>query len=149
MAWDITPSPEIQTDAPAGRDSLLHVAALRLEVVACIPRLRHNRPFEFGWGMGACTVRTVFIVHDRASQRSWVAVDRFSGAPLLRLHNYDQLQGVCSRLGWAIVREAATTAQPSTRPARRLTRTRRGKNPRRAGLGVTPNYAHEQVPLTE
>src|SRR6266550_3384755 len=84
---------------------------------------------------GACTVRTVFIVHDRASQRSWVAVDRFSGAPLLRLHNYDQLQGVCSRLGWAIAREAATTAQPSTRSARRLTRTRRGKNPRRAGFG--------------
>src|SRR5947208_8997007 len=99
MAWDITPSPQIQPDAPAGRDSLLHVAALRLEVVACIPRLRHNRSFEFGWGMGG--LYSAYRVH-RARPRepgSWVAVDRFSGAPLLRLHNYDQLQGVCSRLG--------------------------------------------------
>jgi len=56
-------------------------------------------------------MRTVFILHDRASQRSWVAVDRFSGAPLLRLHHYEQLKGVCSRLGWAIASDAETTAQ--------------------------------------
>jgi len=56
-------------------------------------------------------MRTVFILHDRASQRSWVAVDRFSGAPLLRLHHYEQLKGVCSRLGWAIASDVETTAQ--------------------------------------
>jgi hypothetical protein len=46
-------------------------------------------------------------VHDRANQRPWVAVDPRSGAPLLRLRNRDQLEGVCSRLGWSIAAEGA------------------------------------------
>jgi hypothetical protein len=74
MAWDIT---QIQTDAPAGRDSLLHVAALRLEVVACIPRLRHNRSFEFGWGMGG--LYSAYRVH-RARPREPAVVG--CGRPL-------------------------------------------------------------------
>jgi len=45
-------------------------------------------------------MRTVFIVHDCAGQRSSVAVDRFSGAPLLRLHHYEQLKRVC--FGWGV-----------------------------------------------
>ena len=68
-------------------------------------------------------MRTVFILHDRASQRSWVAVDRFSGAPLLRLHHYEQLKGVCSRLGWAIASDVETTAQTTEangKPARHV-----------------------------
>ena len=150
MAWDITPSPEIQSDAPAAAIVFCILLRSALKSSPASPDYAPIGLLNLVGEWGACTVRTVFIVHDRASQRSWVAVDRFSGAPLLRLHNYDQLQGVCSRLGWAIAREAATTAQPSTRPARRLTRTRRGKNPAERVLGVAPDYAHEpHIPLAE
>ena len=56
-------------------------------------------------------MRTVFITARPREPASWVAVDRFSGAPLLKLYHYEQLKGVCSRPGWAIASDAETTAQ--------------------------------------
>ena len=47
-------------------------------------------------------MRSVAIVHDRANQRPWVAVDRKSGSQLLRFQNRDQLENVCFRLGWNV-----------------------------------------------
>ena len=60
--------------------------------------------------MGAiCQMRRVVIVRDRKNQRPWVAVDCDSGSLMLRLANRDQLEDVCSRLGWQI---AGTQAVP-------------------------------------
>jgi hypothetical protein len=49
-------------------------------------------------------MRSVVIVHDRTDRRRpWVAIDRESGTPVLRFQDRDQLEGVCSRLGWNVV----------------------------------------------
>jgi hypothetical protein len=67
-------------------------------------------------------MRNVVIVHDGASQRPWVAVDRQSGTELLRLQNRDQFDKVCARLGWEIVavksQGRTTTAADLKRAAR-------------------------------
>jgi hypothetical protein len=71
-------------------------------------------------------MRSVIIVHDRANQRPWVAVDRRSGSELLRLQERYQLEHMCWRLGWDIVAQRlegrTTTATDLKRAVRRLAR---------------------------
>jgi hypothetical protein len=47
-------------------------------------------------------MRTVEIVHDPKDPRPWVAVDRRTREPVLRLFNRDQLEQICLRFGWRI-----------------------------------------------
>jgi hypothetical protein len=51
--------------------------------------------------------RTVEIVRDPNDPRPWVAIDRRTGEPVLRLFNRDQLEQVCLRFGWRIVASKA------------------------------------------
>jgi hypothetical protein len=51
-------------------------------------------------------MRTVEIVEDQASQRSWVAVDAKSGEPMMRMHDRDLLERICRGLDWKIVQPA-------------------------------------------
>jgi hypothetical protein len=47
-------------------------------------------------------LRTVEIVHDPKDPRPWVAIDRRTREPVLRLFNRDQLEQICLRFGWRI-----------------------------------------------
>ena len=82
------------------------------------------------WDDGPVVVmRTVLIVHDRANQRPWVAVDQKSGLPLLRLRERYQLQGMCARLGWEMISATqfegrATTPTDRKRAVRRTAKIR-------------------------
>jgi hypothetical protein len=60
-------------------------------------------PSIHGRGMlGEASMRTVTIVHDRGDLRPWVAVDCQSGLPVLWLQRREELEALCSRLGWRI-----------------------------------------------
>ena len=47
-------------------------------------------------------MRTVEIIHDPEDPRPWVAIDRRTREPVLRLSNRDQLEQICLRFGWRI-----------------------------------------------
>ena len=49
-------------------------------------------------------VRTVEITYDRPNPRPWLALDRKTGESLLRLDDRDQLERLCTRLGWRLAR---------------------------------------------
>jgi hypothetical protein len=49
-------------------------------------------------------MRTVEIIYDRRNPRPWLALDRETGEPLLRLDDHDQLERLCTRLGWRVAR---------------------------------------------
>jgi hypothetical protein len=51
-------------------------------------------------------MRTVEIVQEPRAQRNWIAIDRTSGEPMLRLHDRDLLERICVRLEWKIARPA-------------------------------------------
>jgi hypothetical protein len=69
-------------------------------------------------------MRTVIIVSDRMNLRPWVAVDRQDGSELLRLRDRDQLEKVCTRLGWVITTAGSrpATTVGGLRVVRKLTR---------------------------
>ena len=46
--------------------------------------------------------RTVEIIHDPNDPRPWVAIDRRTREPVLRLFNRDQLEQICLRFDWRI-----------------------------------------------
>ena len=48
-------------------------------------------------------MRKVEIVEDPRAQRCWVAMDRESGEPVIRLHDRGLLERVCRSLEWKIV----------------------------------------------
>jgi putative SOS response-associated peptidase YedK len=48
-------------------------------------------------------MRKVQIVDDPAAQRCWIAIDLKSREPMLRLHDRELLERICSSLEWKIV----------------------------------------------
>ena len=48
-------------------------------------------------------MRKIEIMEDPQAQRCWVAVDRKSGEPVMRLHDRDLLERICRSLEWKIV----------------------------------------------
>jgi hypothetical protein len=49
-------------------------------------------------------MRAVEIIFETGNFRPWVAIDRDTGQPLLRLTDRDQLERLCRRLGWHVAR---------------------------------------------
>jgi hypothetical protein len=47
-------------------------------------------------------MRTVEIRHDPADPRPWVAIDRRTGEPVLRLSDRSQLEEICTRFEWRV-----------------------------------------------
>jgi hypothetical protein len=55
---------------------------------------------EFHRGVG---MRKIEIIDEETSQRRWVAIDKQTGQPVLRLHDRELLWNICNGLGWQIV----------------------------------------------
>jgi hypothetical protein len=51
----------------------------------------------------AWLMRKIEIIEEPEKPYPWVAVDRKTREPLLRLVDVSQLQSICKRLGWEIV----------------------------------------------
>jgi hypothetical protein len=49
-------------------------------------------------------MRTIEIIYDRRNSRPWLALDRETGEPLLRMDDRDQLEQLCTKLGWHVAR---------------------------------------------
>ena len=63
-------------------------------------------------------MRQVEIIEESRSQHPWVAVDRASGQPVLRMQRLETLLTVSRGLGWEVVTEPIPT--PKSAPAKAL-----------------------------
>jgi len=53
-------------------------------------------------------MRTVEITYDSRNPRPWLALDRETGELLLHLDDRDQLERLCTRLGWHVARSQSS-----------------------------------------
>jgi hypothetical protein len=58
-------------------------------------------------------MRQVEIIEDPRDQRPWVAVDRETKKPVIRMQRLETLLRISSGLGWEIVTAAATDQYPA------------------------------------
>jgi hypothetical protein len=61
-------------------------------------------------------MRTIEITYDRRNPRPWLALDRETGELLLRLTDRDELEQLCTRLGWHIARSQGLVPNSATIP---------------------------------
>jgi hypothetical protein len=58
-------------------------------------------------------MRQVEIIEESRNQRPWVAVDRESRLPILRMQRLETLLTISRGLGWEVVTECAPSRKPA------------------------------------
>jgi hypothetical protein len=59
-------------------------------------------------------MRQVEIIEESRNQRPWVAVDRASRLPILRMQRLETLLTVTRGLGWEVVTEPGPVREPTS-----------------------------------